>query len=397
MRARITPVFRGTTTESCATPWEIDIDHRRFHFWAFWCKTSEPTKEPPLVEGEIVLEDEKPADNGMTVKHATSMESPVIPAIRNHQLFVAEQNMMKMMKLVHEFPQLRTIAADAVSKASTNTARVPPPHKKLAASAEGIIPSELDDEGKPLITEVSQLTFAVNVGDYSVPNHQGQLRSFLIRDHQTTRPDAKRNPLMTSSVPVISRQRLSDNLGWVPGGRNARDKEGIKVRIAQAKEDAEYWTVRPSSATGWQGIVEERIEQARRAGQFDDIKSTTTAKMRLMYERALRPPPPPRPTSTSSWLFRSSSLPPPMPAPVLPSASPESIPATYTKRATPHATARVKEINDRIRSYNMYIPRGIPQKIPLVVKMEVERGAGLHKTEKADIRIMGYNGIAFST
>ncbi|KAJ3342742.1 hypothetical protein HDU93_001314 [Gonapodya sp. JEL0774] len=332
-------------------------------------------------------------------------DAPHVRAIHNHQLYVAEQNAIRMMKLVHEFPQLRTIAADAVKKSSTvrridnrgggsplpiptAVAQLKEPH------TNGMIPQDLDSEGKPLITE-------------------GQLRSFLFREHQQTRPDGKRNPAMTTSVPVVARARLSDNLGWVPGGRNARDKEGIKVRLAHAKEDAEayrqpteqlwqeYWTVRPSSATGWQGIVEERIEQAKRAGLFDDIKGRGRPiqessdsnnpfldrteyflnkaiksqgnrpyfiemskdideeirlfrkEMRLIYESATTPPAPPRPaTSTSHWLSfsssvtsnqsrnRASSTPPHSPT------TAGTLPASYTRRATSHAAGKVKEINE---------------------------------------------------
>lgn len=46
----------------------------------------------------------------------------------------------------------------------------------------------------------------------------------------------------------------------------------------------------------------------------------------------------------------------------------------YDSFARTHVELRIKEVNERIRGYNMTIPKGIPKKMPLELSRELERG-----------------------
>lgn len=46
----------------------------------------------------------------------------------------------------------------------------------------------------------------------------------------------------------------------------------------------------------------------------------------------------------------------------------------YEAIATPLAERRIAELNDKIRTWNITIPKGIPRKLLLELKREIERG-----------------------
>lgn len=117
------------------------------------------------------------------------------------------------------------------------------------------------------------------------PIPEAKLRRFLIREAQQDRPDSHLNPALPPKTPVASRQFLSNNVPTMLAGKSAsaRARVGQKVRLQHALQDAErykqpteqlwneYFSVGVKGATGWQALVEERIEQARREGQFENL------------------------------------------------------------------------------------------------------------------------------
>ncbi|KAJ3214983.1 hypothetical protein HDU67_001000 [Dinochytrium kinnereticum] len=99
-------------------------------------------------------------------------------------------------------------------------------------------------------------------------------RKFLRENRQESRPGSDMNPV-TNNTPVTTRQFLENKTG-------SSSKLSRAVRVMHAKEDAQayktptqqlwddYWVVRPT-IENFESIVEERISQARRSGQFDDL------------------------------------------------------------------------------------------------------------------------------
>ncbi|KAJ3043801.1 hypothetical protein HDV00_004209 [Rhizophlyctis rosea] len=126
---------------------------------------------------------------------------------------------------------------------------------------------------------------ALNVGQK--PNREGgsneaaaKLKMFFLQHHQHTRAGAADNPTTANSVvPMVQRQYLSPT-----SGPPVRARKANMLRVLHAKQDAEmykkpveqlftdYFTVRPTTMSGFQSIVEERIAFARRQGAFDNIR-----------------------------------------------------------------------------------------------------------------------------
>lgn len=114
---------------------------------------------------------------------------------------------------------------------------------------------------------------------------EAKLRRFLIREGQIERPDAHLNPKI-ARVPVASRKFLSDNVPTTLAGSkaaSARARVGSRVRVQHALQDAErykqptevlwndYFSIGVKGVSGWQALVEQRIEQARMEGQFENL------------------------------------------------------------------------------------------------------------------------------
>ncbi|KAJ3056510.1 hypothetical protein HK097_006417 [Rhizophlyctis rosea] len=125
---------------------------------------------------------------------------------------------------------------------------------------------------------------ALNVGQKSGEEEKatamGKLKTFFLQHHQHTRAGAADNPTTANAVvPMVQRQFLSGS-----GGPPARAKKAQMLRVVHARQDAEmykqpveqlwtdYFAVRPTTMSGFQSIVEERIAYARRQGQFDNIR-----------------------------------------------------------------------------------------------------------------------------
>ncbi|KAJ3281425.1 hypothetical protein HK104_011477 [Borealophlyctis nickersoniae] len=262
------------------------------------------------------------------------------------------------------------------------------------------------------------------------------LKLFLLQDQQRRRTGATENPT-TSSVPVANRQYLSPQ-----AGPPQRQKKVQMLRVMHARSDAEaykqpvsqlfsdYFAVRPTTMSGWQSIVEERIAMARREGQFDDLPGrgkpidmesddrrnpfiTPTEffmhrmvkaqgyvppwielgndieddtkrlrkELRSMWSQHCRPQPSretKREESSGGWtgMVKGRWSMPVVPGhPTRPVVDEDADAGRkyWETHGRKWADLRIAEINEKIRKFNVECPTGIPQKFKLVVDRELER------------------------
>jgi hypothetical protein len=246
----------------------------------------------------------------------------------------------------------------------------------------------------------------------TAPIPEGKLRGFLIRESQNDRPDANLNPVM-SRTPVGSRKFLNNNVSQAVAGSksaSARAKVGQRVRVRHALEDAQrykqpteqlwsdYFSIGVKGVTGWQALVEERIEQARREGQFENLQGSGERLHYIDNDPSARNPfldnveyhlnksimaQGLRPAFIEQSLeieAEVSSLRRELKALHRKSITTPSLPGvggnrdSYYAHAKAHAEQRVPLINERIRGWNLTIPKGIGRKFPLNLETEIKRG-----------------------
>ncbi|TPX31772.1 hypothetical protein SmJEL517_g04970 [Synchytrium microbalum] len=261
------------------------------------------------------------------------------------------------------------------------------------------------------------------------------LRRFLVQHAQRERPTARLNPT-TSVVPLVNRTFLSHDTG--PGTHSQRVKRSGVVRAAHAKEDAQLYKQPLSvlwesfmgsgggnSMSGFNSLVEERIQAARREGLFDNLKgrgqplkeederlgnpyldATTFFLNRMVKNQGHLPPwiemgkdidsnilksRHELLTMRREWLSKHSPFQPPKASPFQTVNNPvvwpfikgqsSTPPVTHTSqalkewetRALSWATVRCQETNGMIRKFNIEAPRGIPQRFMLNPANEVKR------------------------
>ncbi|KAJ3023873.1 hypothetical protein HKX48_000059 [Thoreauomyces humboldtii] len=104
-----------------------------------------------------------------------------------------------------------------------------------------------------------------------------RLRTFLVQQHQVKRLGSQVNPT-TKSVAIVARKQLEGT--HLPPGRAQKTQ---MLRVMHAREDAEryrrptseltqdYFAPRPADVAGWNTMIEEKIGQAIRSGQLDDL------------------------------------------------------------------------------------------------------------------------------
>lgn len=358
--------FADLAAEQAASDATFSAKVRQIFTSMLYGPEGEPPPPPPKIERITKTTDEK--------QPAKEPDPSSLP-FRSHsnEVYKAAMTADKIARLMHEFPE------EFGAKANSATYDLATPGTSSSSSQ----PSSTGPQ---------------------IPEHK--LRLFLLKEQQKERSDSSLNPTLISRTPVASRQFLSDNVpSTIAGSKaaSARAKVAGKVRVQHALADAEaykkptevlwqdYWNIRPAGSTGWQSLVEERIESARREGVFDNLPGKGERLYYMEDDPAHRNPFLDKGSYFINKAIRSQGLKPPfieisqeidgeitslrrelkrIYAESLKSHSTRS----YESQARALATQRISELNSRIRGYNITIPRGIPKKLIMDIDSELQRG-----------------------
>ncbi|KAI9011278.1 hypothetical protein BC832DRAFT_335298 [Gaertneriomyces semiglobifer] len=299
-----------------------------------------------------------------------------------------------------------TTFLDRTSSTDANTSQIPRQEFYTADMAPSILNNLFGQALKVLhvAAAFSPAAFVKNPGALKGGSGSGMslngLKGFLLKQHQKRRAGSMENPT-TSSVPVVNRQFLEGHGGKIGGG--TRGKKVQMLRVQHARQDAEmykqsvsqlwtdYFTVRPTSMSGWNSIIEERIAMARRDGQFDNLQGRGKPIDLASDDRKN-----PFITPTEFFMHRMIKAQGYVPPWIELGKDIEDDIAKlrkemrdiwaqcrriggltgedeyFERRGQRWAEIRCKEINEKIRRFNIEAPRGIPQKTRMVVDEVVD-------------------------